>query len=106
MISMILVFFRPFRRAQSRNTACIFVLISTLLLGTSCSDTTDGTRPANESSKPRVALVMKSLANEFFQTMQEGAVAHQAGSGGTYELISNGIKDEQDVTRQAQLWSR
>ena len=100
---MILVFFRPFRRAQSRNKACIFVLISTLLLGTSCSDGTDGTRPANESSKPRVALVMKSLANEFFQTMQEGAVAHQAGSGGTYELISNGIKDEQDVTRQAQL---
>ena len=28
-------------------------------------------------AKPRVALVMKSLANEFFQTMQDGAKADQ-----------------------------
>ena len=33
-----------------------------------------------EPGKPRVALVMKSLANEFFKTMEEGARAHQAGS--------------------------
>jgi len=54
-------------------------------------------------TKPKVALVMKSLANEFFQTMQKGAEVHQASSAGTYELVSNGIKDEQDVTRQVQL---
>lgn len=59
--------------------------------------------PAVDGTKLKVALIMKSLANEFFQTMQKGAEAHQAGSAGTYELVSNGIKDEQDITRQVQL---
>ena len=30
----------------------------------------------SDSSKPRVALVMKSLANEFFKTMEDGAREH------------------------------
>ncbi len=60
-------------------------------------------RSASGPKKPKVALVMKSLANEFFQTMQKGAEAHQAASNNAYELVSNGIKDEQDVTRQVQL---
>jgi len=59
--------------------------------------------PAVDGTKPKIALIMKSLANEFFQTMQKGAEAHQASSSGTYELVPNGIKDEQDVTRQVQL---
>ena len=29
-----------------------------------------------KSGKPRVALIMKSLANEFFKTMEEGARTH------------------------------
>jgi len=56
-------------------------------------------RPAGPA-KPRVALVMKSLANEFFKTMEDGARAHQQAGAGKYELICNGIKDEQDVQRQ------
>ena len=32
---------------------------------------------APRSDRPRVALVMKSLANEFFKTMEDGARAHQ-----------------------------
>jgi ribose transport system substrate-binding protein len=43
------------------------------------------------SGKPKVALVMKSLANEFFQTMAEGAKKHQAAHSNDYELIVNGI---------------
>ena len=35
-----------------------------------------------EPSKPKVALVMKSLANEFFGTMAEGAKKHQAANAG------------------------
>lgn len=54
-------------------------------------------------SKPKVALVMKSLANEFFKTMEEGAAAHQKANAEKYELISNGIKDEQDIAKQQQL---
>lgn len=55
------------------------------------------------SAKPRIALIMKSLANEFFQTMEKGARDHQQAHAGEYELIANGIKDEQDVSRQVQL---
>ncbi len=58
---------------------------------------------APSTGKPRVALVMKSLANEFFQTMAEGAKKHQAGHSGDYELIVNGIKNETDLTEQVGL---
>jgi ribose transport system substrate-binding protein len=59
--------------------------------------------PASSSGKPRVALVMKSLANEFFATMAEGARKHQREHAGDYELIVNGIKDERDLSRQVAL---
>ena len=64
-------------------------------------------KPAPESGiepgKPKVALVMKSLANEFFQTMAEGAKKHQAAHAGDYELIVNGIKNETDLAEQVGL---
>jgi ribose transport system substrate-binding protein len=53
-----------------------------------------------DPGKPKIALVMKSLANEFFKTMEEGARAHQKEHPDQYELIANGIKDEQDVDKQ------
>jgi len=56
-----------------------------------------------ESGKPRVALIMKSLANEFFLTMEQGAEDHQAAHASQYDLVCNGIKDELDVNRQIQL---
>lgn len=59
--------------------------------------------PAEVPDKPRVALVMKSLANEFFKTMEEGARAHQAAHADEYELLATGIKDEQDVAGQIRL---
>jgi ribose transport system substrate-binding protein len=46
---------------------------------------------------------MKSLANEFFTTMAEGARKHQAEHSSEYELIVNGIKDERDLKRQVDL---
>jgi ribose transport system substrate-binding protein len=61
-----------------------------------------GCRPEQEG-KPRVALVMKSLANEFFLTMENGARAHQKVHAAEYELLANGIKDELDVSRQIDL---
>jgi ribose transport system substrate-binding protein len=60
-----------------------------------------GNSPSTE--KPQVALIMKSLANEFFQTMQKGAEAHQKAHEAEYTLIANGIKDETDVAKQQQL---
>ena len=53
--------------------------------------------------RTRVALVMKSLANEFFVTMADGAKAHQAASGGAYTLIVNGIRNESDLSQQVAL---
>ena len=46
---------------------------------------------------------MKSLANEFFKTMEDGARKHQVAHANQYELVATGIKDEQDVARQIEL---
>ena len=46
---------------------------------------------------------MKSLANEFFLTMENGAKAHQANHAQTYSLLANGIKNESDVGKQIEL---
>ena len=46
---------------------------------------------------------MKSLANEFFVTMADGARKHQAAHSGEYELVVNGIKDESDLAQQVAL---
>src|SRR5580692_11688729 len=58
---------------------------------------------AQSATKPKVALVMKSLANEFFQTMEKGARDYQAQHSDEFDLISNGIKNETDVSAQINL---
>ena len=67
----------------------------------------NGVDPADTAgkanAKPRIDLVMKSLANDFYLTMEEGARAHQAEHADDYELQADGIKDELDVNRQIQL---
>lgn len=49
--------------------------------------------------KPRVALIMKSLANKFFSTMVDGAKTHHEDHLDQYDLIVNGIKGERDISR-------
>jgi ribose transport system substrate-binding protein len=56
-----------------------------------------------DSGKMKVALVMKSLANEFFKTMENGAQDHANAHAGQYELLANGIKDEKDVVTQISI---
>jgi len=56
-----------------------------------------------DTEKPKVALVMKSLANEFFLTMEDGAKAYQKDHSGEFDLISNGIKDETDTAGQTRI---
>jgi ribose transport system substrate-binding protein len=53
--------------------------------------------------KPKVALVMKSLANEFFLTMETGAKDYQAHNSSHFDLITNGIKDETDTANQIRI---
>ena len=87
-------------------TRC-FLLSALLLAG--CSSASDSTsakpRAADEGSgeKPRIALIMKSLANDFFAAMEAGAKSHHAQNADQYDLLSNGIKDESDLGRQVAL---
>ncbi len=52
-----------------------------------------------QDKKPVVGLVMKSLANEFFKTMEEGARKF-AAEDGTFELIPVGMNSETDIDTQ------
>ena len=70
----------------------ILLVVAFLLLPVGCKK--------SEAGKPKVALIMKSLANEFFKTMEEGARAHHKEHAEDYDLTVVGIKDEQDVAKQ------
>lgn len=54
---------------------------------------------AGADDKPVVGLIMKSLANEFFQNMLQGAEAH-AERRGDYELRAVGMQNETDFESQ------
>ena len=70
----------------------------------SADDSGDASSGSSASEdRPTVALIMKSLANEFFVTMADGARQHHAESEGAYELIVNGIKNEVDLAQQVAL---
>lgn len=57
------------------------------------------TMTAMAGEKPVVGLVMKSLANEFFKTMEEGARKF-AAEDGTFTLIPVGMNSETDIDTQ------
>lgn len=82
----------------------IFVLLAVMFLfvpaGCKKQEADKGGGDSAKTSKLKVALIMKSLANEFFKTMEEGAKAHQKEHAGDYDLTVVGIKDEQDVAKQ------
>lgn len=75
---------------------CVIVLALLALLSSCQPNDTD-------PEKPRIALVMKSLANEFFKTMEDGAEKFAADHGGEFELIVNGTQNEEDVAGQVSL---
>ncbi len=72
-------------------------LLALLLAGCSPSE-----KPSPQG-RPQIALVMKSLANEFFATMAKGAETHHAAHAQDYDLLLNGIKNETDLTGQVNL---
>ena len=94
------------KRKASRFVAvslilCMVAVVSGCASGTS-DQPTDQPPAATMDEKPVVALIMKSLANEFFKTMQEGAEAY-AAERGDLELKSWGIDNETDVEGQIAL---
>ena len=50
--------------------------------------------------KPKVGLVMKSLANEFFKQMQAGAEKYAEENKDKFEFKAVGMKDERDFAAQ------
>ena len=55
------------------------------------------------AARPKVGLVMKSLANEFFVTMQDGAKDYQKAHAADFDMITNGIKNETDTSAQIDI---
>lgn len=88
---------------RTRVTAVTTAIALMALAGAVLASCGKGPAPSDQPSKPRIALVMKSLANEFFLTMENGAREHQRAHAAEYVLIAEGIKDELDVNRQVQL---
>ncbi len=82
-----------------RRTLWLILGVVSLLLLPACNRSDTG----GASAKPRVALIMKSLANEFFLKMADGAKQHHAAHAAEYELIVNGIKNETDLAEQVGL---
>ena len=75
--------------------ACGVLAMMTLMTGCKPSE------PA--AQRPKVALVMKSLANDFFSAMADGARQYQAQHPQEFELLVSGIRNETDLTEQVNL---
>ena len=86
---------------RSKKAISLILLLVFLL---SCDSQESGRSAAgtNDDERPVIALVMKSLANEFFVNMASGAERHQAERE-NYELIINGIRNESDLAQQVAL---
>jgi ribose transport system substrate-binding protein len=82
-----------------RTLAICAVLGLGLLMIAGCGGEKKATQAPH---KTRIALIMKSLANEFFKTMEDGAKKYQEQHAAEFDLICQGIKDELDVNAQMQ----
>jgi ribose transport system substrate-binding protein len=80
------------KHSKSIIVVLIFYIVISVILPAGCK--------RREAGKPKISLIMKSLANEFFKTMEEGARAHHKEHSDQYDLTVVGIKDEQDVAKQ------
>jgi ribose transport system substrate-binding protein len=78
-------------------------LVALLILALLCAGCGQSDSAPRPKGPPRIALVMKSLANQFFKTMEDGALAHQQAHASAYKLLANGTKDETDVAGQINI---
>ncbi len=61
---------------------------------------TGGLNAALAAEKPKIGLVQKSLANEFFKQMQAGAEKYAAANTDKFTFKAVGMKDERDFAAQ------
>jgi len=84
--------------AALRSTTRRQVLVTTAL--GSVAVLAFGARPIIAADKPKVGLVMKSLANEFFKQMAAGAEQYAAKNADKFSFKAVGMKDERDFAAQ------
>ncbi len=77
----------------------VFAILTVLSLFLACG-CREKPSVQGDVKRPTVVLMMKSLANEFFKTMEEGARAHHAQHASEYNLKVVGMKNETDVAEQ------
>jgi ribose transport system substrate-binding protein len=84
-----------------RVKIAIGLVAGTALLASACGqeDTAGSGAQTPKSGKPAVCLVMKSLANEFFQQMRDGAEKH-AAKRADLTLKTVGTQNETDIDGQ------
>ena len=90
-------------RTTTGIRAGLMGLVAMMLAACGESEAPQAQAAKNAVKPARVALVMKSLANEFFINMKEGAEQHQIENNDKYTLIVNGIRNESDLTAQVSL---
>lgn len=89
-------------RRSTRTVLAVVVAAATATLS-ACGTEQTASNPATDANgKPTVCLIMKSLANEYFQQMQKGAKDH-VDQLGTLALQTAGIQNETDVDGQIAL---
>src|SRR5262249_21834020 len=74
-----------------------FVVVTAL---GSAAALTGGPGAARAAEKPKIGLVQKSLANEFFKQMQAGAEQYAASNTDKFDFKAVGMKDERDFAAQ------
>jgi len=85
------------RPAHGRTTRRQIIAASAL---GSVSVLVGGLVPVFAAEKPKIGLVMKSLANEFFKQMQAGAEDFAAKNTDKFAFKAVGMKDERDFAAQ------
>jgi len=78
----------------SRRSLALAAALATLASGAVLTSSAQA-----QAAKPKVGLVMKSLANEFFKNMTEGALAYEKKRG-DFELKAVGMQSETDFDAQ------
>jgi len=77
----------------------VLVLLISMLMLMPMMLMANGAQEEQKDDKPVVGLIMKSLANEFFMAMEEGAKAY-AEEDGTFTLMTMGMNSETDFDSQ------
>ena len=90
-------------RNPNKTLAASVLCLALFGCGRSDQAVDDTAATGDTDRRPVIALIMKSLANEFFVTMADGAREHHDGRSDQYRLIVNGIKNEIDLAQQVAL---